>query len=255
MDSVPFSLEGRVALVTGGSRGIGRETCITFAKAGADVAVVGLDLPDLEFVAGEVAGLGRRSVALEVDVTDSAQVNETVARACSQLGRVDILVNNAGIHLTERFVEGTPEKWARVLSVNLLGPIMFARAVLDGMIERQYGKIISIASDAGRSGSTGQVVYGASKGGIIAFTRNLATEVARYRINVNCISPGLIDTAMWNATRTDRPKLAEAYEKTIPWKRLGTAAEIAAAVLFLASDEAEYVTGQTLSVNGGVFIG
>jgi len=255
MVSAPFSLEGRVALVTGGSRGIGRETCMTLAKAGADVAVVGLDLPDLESVAAEVRRYGRESVAVEVDVTDSVQVQDTVARTCAELGRVDILVNNAGIHLTERFTEGTVDKWAACLDVNLLGPIMFARAVLDGMMERQYGKIVNIASDAGRTGSTGQAVYGASKGGVIAFTRNLATEVARCRINVNCVSPGLVDTAMWNATRTERPKLAEAYEKTIPWKRLGTSAEIAAAVLFLVSDEAEYVTGQVVSVNGGVFIG
>ncbi|MFW6056975.1 MAG: SDR family NAD(P)-dependent oxidoreductase, partial [Chloroflexota bacterium] len=128
------------------------------------------------------------------------------------------------------------------------------RAVLDGMIERQHGKIINVASDAGRAGSSGQAVYGAAKGGIIAFTRNLAMELSRYKINVNCVSPGLINTDMWNATRKDKPKLAEAYEKTVPWRRLGEPDEIAAAILFLVSDEAEYITGQTLSVNGGVFI-
>jgi 2-hydroxycyclohexanecarboxyl-CoA dehydrogenase len=133
--------------------------------------------------------------------------------------------------------------------------MLFSRAVLRGMIERQSGKIINIASDAGRTGSSGQVVYGASKGAMVAFTRNLAVEMSRYKININCVSPGLIDTDMWNATRRETPKLAEAYERTIPWKRLGTPSEIASAVLFLASDEAEYVTGQTLSVNGGVFIG
>jgi len=129
------------------------------------------------------------------------------------------------------------------------------RAVLDGMIERQYGKIVTVASDAGRVGSLGQAAYGASKGGVIAFTRNLAVEMARYKINVNCVSPGLIDTDMWNANRRDNPKLAQAYEGTIPWKRLGEPEEIAAAIHFLVSDEAAYVTGQTLSVNGGVFIG
>jgi len=255
MGSSPFSLEGKAALITGGSRGIGRETALAFARAGADLVVAGLDLPDLEGVANEVRALGRKALAIEVDVLDTPQIYATVDRAVKEFGKVDILVNNAGIRLAERFTEGTEQEWARCINVNLLGPIVFARAVLDGMIERQAGKIINVASDAGRSGSSGQVVYGASKGGIIAFTRNLAVEVSRHKINVNCVSPGLIDTDMWNATRRDRPRLAEAYERTIPWKRLGEPEEIAAAILFLASSEAAYITGQTLSVNGGVFIG
>ena len=255
MGSAPFSLEGKGALITGGSRGIGRETALAFARAGADVVVAGLDLPDLEHVAGEVRAIGGKSLAIEVDLTDGAQIRATVARASKEFGKIDILVNNAGMHLTERFVEGSEATWAKVLQVNLLGHMMFSRAVLEGMIERRSGKIINIASDAGRTGSSGQVVYGASKGAMVAFTRNLAVEMSRYKINVNCVSPGLIDTDMWNATRREVPKLAAAYEKTIPWQRLGTPAEIASAVLFLASHEAEYVTGQILSVNGGVFIG
>jgi 2-hydroxycyclohexanecarboxyl-CoA dehydrogenase len=255
MGFAPFSLEGKVALITGGSRGIGRETALTFARAGADVAVAGLDLPDLENVAAEVRALGRKSLAIEVDLTDGEQIRATVDRATNEFGKIDILVNNAGMHLTERFIEGSEAKWAKVLQVNLLGHMIFSRAVLGGMIARQSGKIINIASDAGRTGSSGQVVYGASKGAMVAFTRNLAVEMSRYKINVNCVSPGLIDTDMWNATRRDVPKLAAAYEKTIPWQRLGTPTEIAAAILFLASDEADYVTGQILSVNGGVFIG
>ncbi len=255
MGSSPFSLGSKAALITGGSRGIGRETALAFARAGADLVVAGLDLPDLEGVANEVRALGRRALALEVDVLDTPQIYATVDRAIKEFGKVDILVNNAGIRLAERFTEGTEQEWARCLNVNLLGPIVFARAVLDGMIERQTGKIINVASDAGRTGSSGQVVYGASKGGIIAFTRNLAVEVSRHKINVNCVSPGLINTDMWNATRRDRPKLAAAYERTVPWNRLGEPEEIAAAILFLASDEAEYITGQILSVNGGVFIG
>jgi 2-hydroxycyclohexanecarboxyl-CoA dehydrogenase len=178
-----------------------------------------------------------------------------VERATNEVGPIDILVNNAGIRLAERFTEGNEAEWARVIHVNLLAQIVFARAVVDGMIERGSGKIVFVASDAGRTGSTGQTVYGASKGAVIALTRNLAAEMARYKINVNCVSPGLINTDMWNATRRDRPKLAEAYERTIPWKRLGEPEEIASAILFLASDEASYVTGQILSVNGGVFIG
>ncbi|HHE41641.1 MAG TPA: SDR family oxidoreductase [Dehalococcoidia bacterium] len=255
MDSTSFSLEGRVALITGGSRGIGRQCALAFARHGADVVVTSRTLSDLEKVADEVRALGRRALAVSVDISDSAQIYAAVERANKEMGKVDILINNAGLHLVERFLEGTQDGWERCLHVNLLSHIVFCRAVLDGMVERQYGKIVNVASDAGRAGSSGQAVYGAAKGGIIAFTRNLAMEFARYKINVNCVSPGLINTDMWNVTRRDKPRLAEAYEKTVPWKRLGEPEEIAAAILFLASDEAGYITGQTLSVNGGVFIG
>ncbi len=254
MGATAYSLEGRVALITGGSRGIGRQTALAFARAGADV-VVGDIIPAVENVASEVRAFGRRALGLHIDVTDAAEVQDAVARAVAELGRVDILVNSAGIHLVQRFTEGAPAEWEKLFRVNLLGTMICCRAVLDGMIERQYGKIVTVASDAGRVGSLGQAAYGASKGGVIAFTRNLAVEMARYKINVNCVSPGLIDTDMWNANRRDNPKLAQAYEGTIPWKRLGEPEEIAAAIHFLVSDEAAYVTGQTLSVNGGVFIG
>ncbi|MBN1152797.1 MAG: SDR family oxidoreductase [Dehalococcoidia bacterium] len=254
MGSAPFSLEGKVALITGGGRGIGRETALWFARAGADV-VVGDIIEEVGSVAREVASLGRRSLPVRLDVTDSGQVGEAVEQATREMGQVDILVNSAGIHLVQRFSDGNVKDWERLLRVNLLGTMICCHAVLNGMIERQSGKIVNVASDAGRVGSMGQAVYGATKGGVIAFTRNLATEMARYRVNVNCVSPGLINTDMWNATRTDKPKLAQAYEGTVPWKRLGEPSEIAAAILFLVSNEAEYITGQTVSVNGGVFIG
>lgn len=254
MGATAYSLEGRVALVTGGSRGIGRETALRFARAGADV-VVGDIILAVDNVASEVRALGRKALGLHIDVTDAAEVHDAVEKAVAALGKVDILVNSAGIHLVQRFVEGAPDEWERLFRVNLLGTMICCQAVLRGMMERQYGKIVTIASDAGRVGSLGQAAYGASKGGVIAFTRNLAVEMARYRINVNCVSPGLIDTDMWNANRRENPKLTQAYENTIPWKRLGEPGEIAAAIHFLASDEAAYVTGQTLSVNGGVFIG
>ncbi len=253
MCSAPFSLEGKVALITGGSRGIGKQTALTLAMAGADVVVADIT-PEAEDVAGEVRAMGRKALAVLADVTDSRQVYEAVATVHSEFGRIDILVNNAGTHLVERFSEGIPEDWDRCLRVNLLGHIIFCHAVINGMIGHQYGKIVNVASDAGRVGSLGQAVYGAAKGGIVAFTRNLAVELARYKINVNCVSPGLINTDMWNSTRHDKPNLAHAYESTVLWKRLGEPEEVAAAILFLVSDEAEYITGQTLSVNGGVFI-
>lgn len=253
MGSMPFSLANRVALITGGGGGIGRETALSFARAGADV-VLGDISPRAEDVAQEVRSLGRKALSLHLDLSDHSQIYEAVAAAQKEFGRIDILVNNAGIHLTQRFTEGEAGGWERILRINLLGTIVCCHAVVGGMIERKYGKIVNVASDAGRVGSMGQAVYGASKGGVVAFTRNLAVEMARYKINVNCVSPGLVDTDMWNATRRDRPNLASAYESTVPWKRLGEPSEIAAAILFLTSSEAEYITGQTLSVNGGVFI-
>lgn len=253
MDSVPFSLEGKVALITGGGRGIGKETALWFARAGADVAVADI-FAGVSNVAGEIEAVGRKALALSLDVTDHDQVNEAISGINGKLGKVDILVTSAGTHLVERFADGNVKGWERLLRVNLLGTIICCQAVIGGMMERQYGKIVTVASDAGRVGSVGQAVYGATKGGVIAFTRNLALEMARYKVNVNCVSPGLIDTDMWNATRVEKPKLAQAYEKTVPWNRLGTPSEIAAAIMFLVTDAAEYVTGQTLSVNGGVFI-
>jgi len=253
MAPVPFSLEGKVALVTGGGGGIGRETALAFARAGADV-VLGDITPRAEDVANEVRAQGRKALSVPMDLSDSSQIYEAVGAAEKAFGRIDILVNNAGIHLTQRFTDGAVAEWDRILRINLLGTIVCCHATVPGMIARQSGKIVNIASDAGRVGSMGQAVYGASKGGVVAFTRNLAVEMSRYKINVNCVSPGLINTPMWNSTRESRPNLARAYENTVLWKRLGEPSEIAAAILFLVSSEAEYITGQTLSVNGGVFI-
>ncbi len=253
MDSSQFSLEGKVGLISGGRRGIGRATAVALARAGADVVVTDIELADLEKVAAEIGNLGRRSWAMMMDVADGNQVRAAVRQVEEEWGKIDIFVSNAGVRLAQRFTEGNEDEWARTIAINLTSHIISCRAVLDGMIERGYGKIITIASDAGRLGSTGQAVYGAAKGGLVSFTRNLAMEMARHGINVNCVSPGLIDTAMWNAVREDRPRLAEAYERAIPWKRLGKPEEVAAVVLFLATDEARYITGQTISVNGGMF--
>lgn len=255
MGAPEISLDGKIALISGGSRGIGRATALSFAKAGADVVVTSRKLADLEKVASEVHSMGRQAQAIRVDVSNSQEIREAVGEVQRDWGRVDILVNNAGAHLVERFMQGKEEEWERILTVNLKSHIVFCRAVLDGMMERQYGKIINVASDAGRAGSTGQAVYGAAKGGMVSFTKTLAMEMARYGINVNCVSPGLINTEMWNTVRDTNPKLAQAYEGLVPWKRLGEPEEVAAAILFLASDAAQYITGQTLSVNGGVFTG
>ncbi len=245
-------LKDRVAIVTGGGSGIGRATCLTLAAEGACVAVADVNEAGAQAVAGEVAKAGGRALAVKVDVTSGDSVRSMVKGVIGHFGRVDVLVNNAGWDKIERFIESTEDTWDKVLGINLKGQIRCARAVLDDMIPRQSGRIVNIASDAGRVGSSGECVYGAAKGGVIAFTKGLAREVARYKINVNCICPGPTDTPLFAQVAADNPKLAEALKKAVPWGRLGRPEDIAGAVAFFASDAAEYITGQTLSVSGGL---
>jgi 2-hydroxycyclohexanecarboxyl-CoA dehydrogenase len=245
-------LENKTALVTGGGRGLGRGICLELARQGADVAVLDLREAEAKAVAGEVRALGRRSVAHSADVTRSDQVRAAVERTIAELGRVDILVNNAGWDKMEPFLQSTEETWDRVLAINLKGQIICARAVLDGMVAQGGGRIINIASDAGRVGSTGEAVYSAAKGGVIAFTKTLARELARYSITANCLCPGPSDTPLFAELSADNPRLTEALARAIPLRRLGTPEDLAPAVAFFASDAAGYITGQTLSVSGGL---
>lgn len=245
-------LRDRVAIVTGGGSGIGRGTSLALAAQGASVAVADLDEARAKAVAGEVQAGGGVGLPVLVDVTRGPSVQAMVRTVLDRWGRVDILVNNAGWDKVERFIESTEETWDRVLAINLKGQILCARAVLDDMIRRGSGRIINIASDAGRVGSSGECVYGAAKGGVIAFTKGLAREVARYKINVNCICPGPTETPLFAQVAEGNPKLAEALKKAIPWGRLGQPEDIAGAVVFFASDMASYITGQTLSVSGGL---
>lgn len=189
---------------------------------------------------------------MKMDITDSQEVKQAVKEVEDKLGKVDVLVNNAGWDKAAPFVQLTEEDWDRVIAINLRGPITVTRAVLDGMISRNYGKIVYIASDAGRVGSSGESVYSACKGGIIAFTKTLARELLRYNILVNCVCPGPTDTAFLAEVGEGNPKLLEALQRAIPMRRFGKPEELAPAVAFLASDEASYITGQTLSVSGGL---
>ena len=202
------------------------------------------------------AGLAERhgtpAVGVPVDIADSAAVRAAVGQVQSELGPVDILVNNAGIDVIELFVDSAEETWDKIIAVNLRGTITVTRAVLDSMIERGGGRIIHIASDAGRVGSSGEVVYSATKGGIIAFGKALAREVARHGITVNSVCPGPTDTALLGQVAAYSQKLRDGLSRAIPMRRVGQPADIAAAVAFLASDEAGYITGQTLSVSGGL---
>jgi 2-hydroxycyclohexanecarboxyl-CoA dehydrogenase len=245
-------LDNQVALVTGGGRGLGRGICLELAPRGGAVAVLDLRAAEAEAVAGEVRALGRPAAALVADVTRSDQVRAAVAQASSTLGPIDILVNNAGWDKVEPFLQSSEETWDRILAINLKGQIICARAVLDDMVARGSGRIINIASDAGRVGSTGEAVYSAAKGGVIAFTKTLARELARYQITANCICPGPSDTPLFDEISADNPRLAESLARAIPLRRLGTPEDIATAVAFFADPAAAYITGQTLSVSGGL---
>jgi len=247
-----MQLNGRVALVTGAGRGIGAAIARKLAERGAAVAVCDIDSANAENVAGEIGTHGGRAVAVQMDVTNSTAVRDAIERAARALGPIEILVNNAGWDKVEPFIQSTEETWDKIIAINLKGPIICARAVLDGMIAREYGRIINIGSDAGRVGSSGEAVYSATKGGVIAFTKTLARELARHNITVNCVCPGPTDTPLFAEVSASNPRLAEALARSIPMRRLARPEDIAGAVAFLASDDAAYITGQTLSVSGGL---
>ena len=245
-------LKDKVAIVTGGAQGIGEAIARRLASEGAEVAILDIQHEKAQAVADDIGAKGRNALAVKMDIADSQQVKQAVKEVEDKLGKVDILVNNAGWDKVAPFIELTEELWDRIIAINLRGPITVTRAVLDGMMSRNYGKIVNIASDAGRVGSSGESVYSACKGGIIAFTKTLARELLRYNILVNCVCPGPTDTPMMAELGRENPKLMEALERAIPMRRLGKPEELAPAVAFLASDEASYITGQTLSVSGGL---
>lgn len=244
--------KGKVAIITGGAQGIGEAITRRLASEGATAAILDIQHEKAQVVADDIGARGGNAIAVKMDIADSQDVKQAVKEVEAKLGKVDILVNNAGWDKVAPFIELTEELWDRVIAINLRGPITVTRAVLDGMINRNYGKIVNIASDAGRVGSSGESVYSACKGGIIAFTKTLARELIRYNILVNCVCPGPTDTALLTDMGKSNPKLLEALQKAIPMRRIGKPEELAPAVAFLASDEAGYITGQTLSVNGGL---
>jgi 2-hydroxycyclohexanecarboxyl-CoA dehydrogenase len=241
----------RVAIVTGGASGIGRATAVDLAREGATVVVADIDEAAAEMAAGEIAAFGHAS-ARRLDVTDAAQARAVVDGIARELGRIDILVSNAGWDRAMPFVDTSEEFWDRVISVNLRGHLAMTHAVVPHMVERGWGRIVTVASDAGRVGSTGEVVYSGAKGGVIAFTKGLAREVARQGINVNCVAPGLTDTPLLAGISEGADKLMAAIIRSIPLGRVGKPEEVARAILFFLSPDADYITGQTLSVNGGL---
>ena len=236
---------GRVAFVSGGSRGIGRAIAEALAGAGHTVAI------------GDIRGaqpVGADGISVLCDVTDSGSVAAAVRQVEKSRGAIEILVNNAGWDEMRPFVETDEPFWDRVIEINFKGGLRLTRAVLPGMIERGYGRIVNIGSDAGRVGSSLESVYSGAKGGTIAFTKTIAREVARRGVTANTVCPGPTDTEMLREVTggDEGAKVIEAMTRAVPMKRLGTPADVAAAVAFLASDEAGFITGQTLSVSGGL---
>lgn len=248
------SLDGRVVLVTGAAGGIGAAVVEALVDAGARVAATDVDEDRARAVAHDIASRrdGARVVAVGMDISDRASVDAALTTVDADLGPIDVLVNNAGIDRVGPFLASDEGTWDLLWRVNLRGPIACAHAVLPGMIERGAGRIVNIASDAGRAGSSGEVVYSATKGGVIAFTKALAREVARHGITVNCVCPGPTDTPLLQQVADASQGLRDALVRAIPLRRIAEPSDIAPVVVFLACDAAGYLTGQTVSVSGGL---
>ena len=249
------NLQDRTVVVTGGGGGIGGATCHRFATEGARVAVLDVNTGAAEQVAAAIRADGGQALAIHCDITVRASVDAAVAITAAQLGPIDVLVNNAGWDVFRPFTSTTPDQWDRLIAINLIGPLNMHHAVLPGMVARRQGRIVNIASDAARVGSSGEAVYAACKGGIVAFSKTIAREHARHGITVNVVCPGPTDTALFadfKAGAGNPDKLMEAFRRSIPLGRIGQPDDLPGAIVFFASDDAGYITGQVLSVSGGL---
>jgi 2-hydroxycyclohexanecarboxyl-CoA dehydrogenase len=248
-------LNGKVAIVTGGGGGIGGATARRFAREGALVAVFDRNLAAAEKVAADIQQAGGRALALACDITVRVQIDAAVAQVAATLGPIDILINNAGWDVFMPFTKTQPAQWDQLIAINLTGALHMHHAVLPGMVERRRGRIVNVASDAARVGSSGEAVYAACKGGLVAFSKTLAREHARHNITVNVVCPGPTDTALFDDYKQGAgspDKLEEAFRRAIPMGRIGQPDDLPGALLFFASDDAAFVTGQVLSVSGGL---
>lgn len=241
-------LDGKTVVVTGAASGIGLATAEAMASAGASVVLADLSAEKGSAEAQRLRAAGFDARFEAVDVASATSVSDFASRVLAN-GDVHVLVNGAGWGKAQAFMDNEPEFWDRVVDINLMGPIRLARAFLGPMMERKAGKVVNVSSDAGRVGSSGETVYSGAKGGLISFTKGLAREMARFSINVNCVCPGPTETPMLMAV-PERHR--EAFLRAIPMKRFGKPSDVADAILFLASDRSDYITGQVLSVSGGL---
>jgi 2-hydroxycyclohexanecarboxyl-CoA dehydrogenase len=239
-------LSGKIAIVTGAGQGIGQAIAGKLATEGATVVVTDRSEESATATAAALPG----AIAIRADVTDRTGVQAMAGRLQRQYGRIDVLINNAGWDKASPFVDSDPADWDRAIAINLYGVLHTCKAVLPIMAGQGGGAVVNLGSDAGRVGSSGEAVYSAAKGGVIALTKSLAREMARHHVRVNCVCPGPTDTALFASFAG--PQLREALTRAIPLRRLGQPADVANAVAFLASDEASFVTGQTVSVSGGL---
>ncbi|HEY9496473.1 MAG TPA: 3-oxoacyl-ACP reductase family protein [Intrasporangium sp.] len=242
-------LEGKIAIVTGGARGLGRGIAERLAAEGAVVVVTDVNAEGAQQTATE---LGASAVGVGCDVSDYDSVEAMVADVKDRYGRIDVLVNNAGWDKAAPFLDLERDLWPRIIGINLVGVLNTSKAVLPIMAEQGSGSVVNISSDAGRVGSSGEAVYSAAKGGVIAFTKSMAREMARKQVRVNVVCPGPSDTQLFAEFAGDNDKLREALTKAIPLRRLGQPEDVAGAVAYFASDDSTYVTGQTVSVSGGL---
>jgi 2-hydroxycyclohexanecarboxyl-CoA dehydrogenase len=245
-------LQGRVAIVTGAAQGIGRAIALRLASEAASVAVADIQAEKAETTAAEIRAAGGKAIAVKLDVSRLDDAIAAADRVERELGPIDILVNNAGWDKVEPFLDSTPETWDRVIAINFRGPLNCCKAVAPRMQARGSGKIVSISSDAARVGSTGEAVYAGCKAGIVGFSKTLARELARHKINVNVVCPGPTETQLLRDAMAGRQGVLDAMARGIPFRRLGKPEDLAGAVAFLASPDADFVTGQVLSVSGGL---
>jgi 2-hydroxycyclohexanecarboxyl-CoA dehydrogenase len=250
-----LGLEGCVAFVTGAAGGIGRAICERFADEGIDVIAADIDADALKKMSGEMNGRNARIQPWVLDITDFSAVEGAAREVIQKFGRIDILVNNAGWDIAKSFLETSPDLWDKIIAINLKGALNLHRAILPYMVEAGRGKIVNIASDAGRVGSSGESVYSACKGGLIAFTKSVARECANKNVRLNVVCPGPTDTPLLRSFVGEGEygqKLYDSLKKAIPMKRLGQPDDLPGIVAFLSSDDANFITGQVISVSGGL---
>jgi len=244
-----MEIPGRTIIVTGGSSGIGKATAFLLAREGARVLIGDVDEVGGREVTAEAVAEGVRIEYLPLDLTNVASIEAFVVSVHQQVQHADGLVNGAGWDQIQPFLENPPEMWDRIIAVNLMGAVRLTRGILPPMVAAREGKIVNISSDAGRVGSMGETVYSAAKGGLIAFTKSIARELARYQINVNCVCPGPTDTPLF---QRQPERMKEALIRAIPFRRIAQPSEVAQSVLFFLSRRSDYITGQVLSVSGGL---